>query len=71
MTGWHNASVDATLTLWKRFPMLTVPMLHRSEVNRMTSEKVSAFTDGAVAAQREMMRLGVALISRTVANFKP
>jgi hypothetical protein len=63
MTGLNRASLDTALTLWKRLPMLTAPLMHRSEVNRMASEKVTAFIDGAVEAQREMMRISAAAMS--------
>jgi hypothetical protein len=74
MTPKHSKAVDLTIsygmaglhtgmTLWNRLPMLAAPLLHRSEVNRVVGEKVTAVMDGVIGAQREMLRLTTAAMS--------
>ncbi|MGH6788087.1 MAG: hypothetical protein ACRECC_00210 [Pseudolabrys sp.] len=66
--GLGLAGLRSAITLWHRWPMMAAAgtpraARHAPEYNRMISEKAAAATEGAFAAQREMMRLGGAAMT--------
>jgi hypothetical protein len=71
--GFGMAGIHAGFTLWHRLPMLAAACTpqgktsHENEVSRMVSEKTSAFLDGVLEAQREIVRLSVEVITGRLA----
>ncbi len=71
--GFGMAGIHAGSTLWHRLPMLAAACTpegkarHENELSRMVSEKTSAFLDGVLDAQREIVRLTVEAITGRLA----
>lgn len=60
MADLGAAAIDASITLWWRWPILLsagLPSKDRAELNRMVSEKAGAAAAGMIAAQSEMVRI--------------
>jgi hypothetical protein len=54
------AAIDASITLWWRWPTLLsagLPTKDEAELNRMVSEKAGAAAAGVIAAHSEMVRI--------------
>ena len=69
--GFGMASLHTGMTLWHRLPILAAYFTpqangrHAGELTRMVSEKTAAVMDGAMEAQREILRLSIkAVIGR-------
>jgi hypothetical protein len=64
--GLGVASVHTGITLFYRLPMLAASFTahgkerHARELDRMVSEKASAMVEGAIDAQREILRIAIA-----------
>jgi hypothetical protein len=64
--GLGVASVHTGITLFYRLPMLAASFTahgkerHARELDRMVSEKASAMVEGAIDAQREILRVAIA-----------
>ena len=64
--GLSLASLHTGVTLYYRLPMLAASFTsqgkerHARELDRMVSEKASALVEGAIDAQREILRLAIA-----------
>jgi hypothetical protein len=71
--GCGVAGIHSGLTLLHRLPMLAAASTpqgnarHENELSQMVSEKTSAFLDGVLDAQREIVRLTVEAITRRLA----
>ena len=72
------AGIHSGLTLWRRLPMLAAACTpqgnarHENELSQMVSEKTSAFLDGILDGQREIVRLTVeAIIGRLAFEDMP
>ena len=71
--GCGIAGIHSGLTLWHRLPMLVAACTpqgnarHENELGQMVSEKTSAFLDGVLDAQREIVRLTVEAITGRLA----
>lgn len=60
MADLGAAAIDASITLWWRWPILLsagLPSKDRAELNRMVTEKAGAAAAGMIAAQTEMVRI--------------
>ena len=71
--GFGMAGIHAGFTLWHRLPMLAAACTpqgktrHENELSLMVSEKTSAFLDGVLDVQREIVRLSVEVITGRLA----
>jgi hypothetical protein len=60
------AAIDASITLWWRWPILMaagLPGRDTAELSRMVVEKAGAATAGMIAAQTEVMRLAASALA--------
>jgi hypothetical protein len=60
MADLGAAAIDASITLWWRWPILLsagLPTKDKAELSRMVSEKAGAAAAGMIAAQTEMVRI--------------